>query len=140
MNSGKKDDPNNTENSNLVDETKKTIIGAKNWVLDDAELMKNYWHHKMAYMEAWVDANWKTIMAQGRHAKDELDAIEDIGLLWLVDNINHNPVPLAECYISGTECEKGRYVCLSCEYEQELEDNAVLKVCPICQYGIFSGH
>ncbi len=141
MNSGKKDDHNHTENGNFVEETKKTLVGAKDWLLEDAELMKNYWHHKMAYMEAWVEANWKTIMSQGKHVKEEIDEIEDVGLLWLVDNINQNPVPLAECYIAGSRAEIGNYVCLSCEYEQEIEKKGdTLDICPICHYGIFSGH
>lgn len=140
MNSDKKDAIKSTAKSDLIEETTKTVEGAKNWLLDDVELMKAYWHDKMGYMEAWVDANWKTVIEQGKGVVHTLDKVEDAGLLWLIDHVNNNPVPLAECHIAGTEVQPGKYVCLACHYEQTIEEEGTLETCPICHYGIFSNH
>lgn len=140
MNSAKKDDPKDKDSLDLVTETKKTIIGAKDWLLEDAELMRAYWHHKMGYMEAWVAANWHTVIDNGSDAIHELDEIEDAGLLWLIDHVNQNPVPLAECHVAGSVVPKGTYVCMSCKHEQAIVKKARLAVCELCHYGIFSTH
>ena len=59
----------------LVEEAKKTLAGAKNWFLEDVELMKAYWHDQMGYTEAWVDANWHLVKDESEDA-DMLALIE----------------------------------------------------------------
>lgn len=137
MKSDKKD-PVITEN--VIEEARKTLFAAKEWVLDDASLLSAYWHDKMGYMEAWVSANWNLVLDKGNDALDELDELEDLSLLWLVDHANNNPVPLSECHVAGDQVEAGSYLCMACSTQQELTEPTELSLCGNCGYGLFSTH
>ena len=105
----KKDSSKNENHLNLVEEARKTLIGAKDWLLEDAALMTAYWHDQMGYTEAWVDANWHLVLDEGHELVEKLDAKEDAALLWLVNHANNNPVPLEECHVAGSVAEAGSY-------------------------------
>lgn len=137
MKSDKKD---GKTNEGLVSETRKTLEAAKSWVIEDANLATAYWHHKMGYMEAWVSAHWHLVLENGHDALQELEEIEDLGLLWLVDHVNQNPVPLAHCHTAGSRSEPGEYLCMSCGQHQVLDKTVELEVCDNCGYGVFSSH
>lgn len=123
----------------LVEEAKKTLEGAKNWLLEDVELMKAYWHDKMGYTEAWVDANWHLVKDQSEELLEELvgdlDEQEDKALLWLINHANNNPVPLEKCSFAGQPTKKGRYICMDCGHENTHEGNE-LEPCETCHYGV----
>ena len=140
MKSMKKDSSKNTENSNLVEEARKTLIGAKDWLLEDVALMTAYWHDKMGYTEAWVDANWHLVLDDGHELMKELDKKEDTALLWLINHVNHNPVPLEECHVVGDLVEAGIYHCMSCGHDNMVENQQALQPCEICHYGLMSTH
>lgn len=140
MNSMKKDSPKETDDSNLVEEARKTLIGAKDWFLEDVALMTAYWHDKMGYTEAWVDANWHYVLDEGHELVDELDEKEDVALLWLINHANNNPVPLEECHVVGAEVEPGSYRCMSCGHDNVIETKQALAPCEICHYGLMSTH
>ncbi|GAB3484485.1 zinc ribbon-containing protein [Marinomonas epiphytica] len=124
----------------LLDEAKKTLVGAKDWLLEDVALMGAYWHDKMGYMEAWVDANWHLVLEGGEEWLDELDDKEDQALLWLINHANNNPVPLENCHTVGELVEQGEYHCLSCGYEMTLNEPQDLPACAVCHFGILSSH
>ncbi len=136
----KKDSSKNENHLNLVEEARKTLIGAKDWLLEDAALMTAYWHDQMGYTEAWVDANWHLVLDEGHELVEKLDAKEDAALLWLVNHANNNPVPLEECHVAGSVVEAGSYHCMSCGYDNVLETKQVLAPCEICHYGLMSTH
>ncbi|WP_438463938.1 zinc ribbon-containing protein [Marinomonas sp. PE14-40] len=136
----KSDKKESKTNEGIVKETRKTLEAAKSWVVDDAHLATAYWHHKMGYMEAWVSAHWHLVLEKGHDALEELEEIEDLGLLWLVDHVNQNPVPLAHCHTAGSHCEAGVYLCMSCSQNQVLKQSTELDVCDNCGYGVFSNH
>jgi hypothetical protein len=140
MKSMKKDSSKNENHLNLVEEARKTLIGAKDWLLEDAALMTAYWHDQMGYTEAWVDANWHLVLDEGHELVEKLDAKEDAALLWLVNHANNNPVPLEECHVAGSVVEAGSYHCMSCGYDNVLETKQVLAPCEICHYGLMSTH
>lgn len=125
---------------NIIQTTRATLLAAKEWLLDDSSLLAAYWHKKMGYMEAWVSANWHLVLAQGQDALHELDTLEDMALLWLVDHVNNNPVPLKNCHIAGSQVPAGQYTCMACSTTKKLSTESVLTVCDICDYGIFSSH
>lgn len=126
--------------SGLVGETRKTLEAAKSWVIEDANLATAYWHLKMGYMEAWVSAHWHLVLENGKEALEGLEEIEDLGLLWLVDHVNQNPVPLTHCHTAGSLSEPGVYRCMSCNQEQTLALKTELEICEHCGYGVFSSH
>lgn len=136
----KKDDLKDEAQSDLIEETRKTLVGAKDWFLEDVALMQAYWHDKMGYMEAWVDANWHLVLDEGHEVKEELDEKEDAALLWLINHANHNPVPLEECHVAGEGAKAGTYRCMSCGHENVMEEEGVLMPCEICHYGLMSTH
>ncbi|MGJ8646457.1 hypothetical protein [Marinomonas colpomeniae] len=136
----KKDSSKNEKHLNLVEEARKTLIGAKDWLLEDAALMTAYWHDQMGYTEAWVDANWHLVLDEGHELVEKLDAKEDAALLWLVNHANNNPVPLEECHVAGSVAEAGSYHCMSCGHDNVLETKQVLAPCEICHYGLMSTH
>jgi len=136
----KSDKKESKTNEGIVKETRKTLEAAKSWVVDDAHLATAYWHLKMGYMEAWVSAHWHLVLEKGHDALEDLEEIEDLGLLWLVDHVNQNPVPLAHCHTAGSRCEAGEYLCMSCNQNQILEISTELEVCDNCGYGVFSNH
>lgn len=119
----------------LVQEAKKTLEGAKNWFLEDVELMKAYWHDQMGFMEAWVDANWHLVQDQGEELVEDLDKREDAALLWLINHANSNPVPLEQCVVAGKEADAGRYICMDCGHENRHEGGS-LATCEVCHYGV----
>ena len=119
----------------LVEEAKKTLTGAKNWFLEDVELMRAYWHDKMGYMEAWVDANWHLVKDESEELLDDLDHREDAALLWLVNHANNNPVPLERCSVAGKEAKPGRYICMDCGHENTHKEGN-LDTCEVCHYGV----
>ncbi|MCB5161364.1 hypothetical protein [Marinomonas algarum] len=136
----KKDPVNPSSDSSLVEEARKTLVGAKDWLLEDASLMAAYWHDKMGYTEAWVDANWHLVLDEGHELAEELDEKEDAALLWLINHANNNPVPLEQCHVAGTDVEAGTYVCMACGHENKLESKQPLAPCEICHYGLMSSH
>ncbi|MBR7888958.1 hypothetical protein J9B83_08355 [Marinomonas sp. A79] len=140
MKTVKKDSSNHVSDSNLVEEARKTLVGAKDWLLEDMALMNAYWHDKMGYTEAWVDANWHLVMDEGQDLVEELDKKEDAALLWLINHANNNPVPLEECHVVGTEVEPGTYRCMSCGHDNIVEATQPLGSCEICHYGLLSSH
>lgn len=140
MKSIKKDSSKSENHSNLVEEARKTLAGAKSWLLEDVALMTAYWHDQMGYTEAWVGANWHLVLDQGNELVEKLDAKEDAALLWLVNHANNNPVPLEECYAAGNMSEAGSYHCMSCGHDNVLETKQVLAPCEICHYGLMSTH
>ncbi|WP_112139816.1 hypothetical protein [Marinomonas primoryensis] len=140
MNSMKKDSLKSDSNSSLVEEARKTLEGAKDWFLEDAALMTAYWHDKMGYTEAWVDANWHLVLDEGHEIIEEFDEKEDIALLWLINHANNNPVPLEQCHVAGTIVEPGAYHCMSCGHDNVVEVKQTLAPCEICQYGLMSTH
>lgn len=136
----KKDLQKSTSDSNLVEEARKTLQGAKDWLLEDMALMSAYWHDKMGYTEAWVDANWHLVLDGGHELVEELDEKEDVALLWLINHVNNNPVPLEECHVAGTQVEAGSYTCMSCGHLNQLAQAQALPTCEICHYGLMSSH
>ncbi len=136
----KKDSQKSTSDSNLVEEARKTLQGAKDWLLEDMALMSAYWHDKMGYTEAWVDANWHLVLDGGHELVEELDDKEDAALLWLINHVNNNPVPLEECHVAGTQVEAGAYTCMACGHLNELTQAQALPACEICHYGLMSSH
>ena len=140
MKSMKKDLPKSIKSSNLVEEARKTLQGAKDWLLEDVALMSAYWHDKMGYTEAWVDANWHLVLDEGHELIEELDEKEDAALLWLINHVNNNPVPLEQCHVVGTVVESGTYHCMSCGHDNVLENKQALTPCEICHYGLMSTH
>lgn len=140
MKSMKKDSSNSEIESNLVEEARKTLTGAKDWFLEDVALMTAYWHDKMGYTEAWVDANWHYVLDESHELAEELDEKEDIALLWLINHANSNPVPLEECHVVGTVVEAGSYHCMSCGYDNVVEAKQALAPCEVCHYGLMSTH
>lgn len=136
----KSDKKESKTDSGLVEETKKTIEAAKSWVIEDVHFASAYWHHKMGYMEAWVSAHWHLVLEKGHDALEDLEEIEDLGLLWLVDHVNQNPVPLAHCHTAGSPCLPDEYLCMSCSQVQRLDVEQELEVCSNCGYGVFSNH
>ena len=140
MNSMKKD-PSKTEiNTSLVEEARKTLIGAKDWLLEDVSLMTAYWHDKMGYTEAWVDANWHLVLDEGHELVEEFDDKEDTALLWLINHANNNPVPLEDCHVAGTMADTGTYHCMACGHDNVVETKQTLAPCEICHYGLMSTH
>lgn len=125
---------------NIIQSSRKTLLAAKDWLLDDGSLLSAYWHEKMGYMEAWVTANWNLVLEKGQDALDELDELEDLSLLWLVDHANNNPVPLKDCHVVGSRVEPNQYRCMACSNIQVLKETAELRVCNVCGYGVFSTH
>ncbi|MCO4786653.1 hypothetical protein [Marinomonas atlantica] len=119
----------------LVEEAKKTLEGAKNWFLEDVELMKAYWHDQMGYTEAWVDANWHLVKDEGEGLAVDLDKKEDIALLWLINHANNNPVPLEKCSVVGQGVRAGRYICMDCGHENS-HQGGPLNPCEVCHYGL----
>ena len=87
-------------------------------MLEDAALMKAYWHDKMGYMEAWVDANWHLLLDEGHDLIEKLDEKEDAALLWLVNHANNNPVPLEQCHVAGSIVALGTYRCMACNFDR----------------------
>jgi len=140
MKAMKKDSQNHTKDSNLVEEARKTLIGAKDWLLEDVALMTAYWHDKMGYTEAWIDANWHLVLEEGQELIDELDEKEDSALLWLINYANNNPVPLENCHVVGSQVEAGNYHCMSCGHDNLLETAQILAPCEVCHYGMLSTH
>lgn len=140
MKSMKKDLSKPVKSSNLVEEARKTLQGAKDWLLEDVALMSAYWHDKMGYTEAWVDANWHLVLDEGQELIEELDEKEDAALLWLINHVNNNPVPLEQCHVVGTMVESGTYHCMSCGHDNVLESMQALTPCEICHYGLMSTH
>ena len=140
MKSMKKDLSKPVKSSNLVEEARKTLQGAKDWLLEDVALMSAYWHDKMGYTEAWVDANWHLVLDEGHELIEELDEKEDAALLWLINHVNNNPVPLEQCHVVGTVVESGTYHCMSCGHDNVLESKQALTPCEICHYGLMSTH
>ncbi len=136
----KKDSQNHRKDSSLVEEARNTLVGAKDWFLEDVALMTAYWHDKMGYTEAWIDANWHLVLSEGQELVDELDEKEDSALLWLINHVNNNPVPLEECHVVGSEVEAGIYHCMSCGHDNQLETKQVLTPCEVCHYGLMSTH
>jgi hypothetical protein len=126
-------DPN--KEAELIEEAKKTLEGAKNWFLEDVELMRAYWHDKMGYMEAWVDANWHLLKEESEELIEELDETEDVALLWLINHANNNPVPLERCSVVTTPAKPGRYVCMGCGHENS-HDGGPLQACEVCHHGV----
>ncbi|TBR43218.1 hypothetical protein CBF23_005915 [Marinomonas agarivorans] len=125
---------------NIIENSRETLLAAKDWFLDDTSLLAAYWHERMGYMEAWVAANWHLVLEQGQEALHELDEWEDLALLWLVDHVNNNPVPLKECYVAGNQVPAGQYTCMACSTKKVLSTEAELSACDACHYGIFSAH
>ncbi|RDL43911.1 hypothetical protein DN730_12065 [Marinomonas piezotolerans] len=119
----------------LVEEAKKTLAGAKNWFLEDVELMRAYWHDQMGYVEAWVDANWHLVKDESEELLEDLDKREDAALLWLLNHANNNPVPLERCSVAGQEAQAGRYICMDCGHENTHEQG-ILATCDVCHYGV----
>ncbi|MEO9273350.1 hypothetical protein ABFY09_00715 [Marinomonas sp. 5E14-1] len=140
MKSMKKDSPKSIKSSNLVEEARKTLQGAKDWLLEDVALMSAYWHDKMGYTEAWVDANWHLVLGEGYEWIGKLDEKEDAALLWLINHVNNNPVPLEQCHVAGSVVESGMYHCMFCGHDSVLESKQVLTPCEICHYGLMSTH
>ncbi|MCV2402442.1 zinc ribbon-containing protein [Marinomonas sp. C2222] len=140
MKSVKKDPSNHDDNANLVEEARSILVGAKDWLLEDAALMTAYWHDKMGYMEAWVDANWHLLLDEGHDLIDKLDEKEDAAFLWLVNHANNNPVPLEQCHIAGSIVAPGTYRCMACNFDTEIKVAKVLAPCSICHYGLMSSH
>lgn len=140
MKSMKKDLSKSFDRSNLVEEARKTLQGAKDWLFEDVALMTAYWHDKMGYTEAWVEANWHLVLDGGHELMEELDAKEDAALLWLINHVNHNPVPLEHCYVAGNLVEPGVYHCMSCGHDNIIESEQTLTPCEICYYGLMSAH
>jgi len=140
MNSMKKDSLKTENNSSLVEEARKTLEGAKDWLLEDVSLMTAYWHDKMGYTEAWVDANWHLVLDEGHELVEEFDEKEDTALLWLINHANNNPVPLEQCHVVGTIVEPGSYHCMSCGHDNVVETKQALTPCEICHYGLMSTH
>jgi len=140
MKSMQKDSQNHITDSNLVEEARKTLVGAKDWLLEDVALMKAYWHDKMGYTEAWVDANWHLVLDEGHELIEEFDEKEDTALLWLINHANNNPVPLEQCHVVGDVVEAGTYHCMSCGHDNVLETQQALSPCEICHYGLMSTH
>ncbi|REG84251.1 hypothetical protein DFP81_104130 [Marinomonas pollencensis] len=136
----KKDDLKEQNNTDLVAEARKTLQGAKDWLLDDVSLIKAYWHDKMGYTEAWVDANWHLILDEGHELVEELDEKEDAALLWLINHANNNPVPLEECHVAGQPAKAGVYHCMSCGHDNIMTEEGTLATCEVCHYGLLSTH
>lgn len=136
----KKDPVKNENEANLVEEAQKTLMGAKDWFLEDVALMKAYWHDKMGYTEAWIDANWHLVLDEGHELIDDLDEKEDAALLWLINHANNNPVPLEQCHVAGSLVEPGTYHCMSCGYDNVIETQQALAPCEVCHYGLMSTH
>ncbi|BFM48931.1 hypothetical protein [Marinomonas sp. THO17] len=136
----KKDLQNPDSDLNLVEEARKTLQGAKDWLLEDVALMQAYWHDKMGYTEAWVDANWHLVLDGAQELADELDEKEDAALLWLINHVNNNPVPLEECHVAGTQVPAGEYICMACAHKNSLLKAQALPTCEICHYGLLSSH
>lgn len=129
-----------SENKTVASEARDILLAAKNWLLDDASLLSTYWHDKMGYMEAWVSANWHLVLDKGSDALEELEELEDLGLLWLVDHVNNNPVPLRECHAAGYQVQAGNYLCMACSKTKVIKQLSELSVCDHCGYGMFSSH
>jgi len=125
---------------NVIEEARQVMLAAKDWVLDDASLLSSYWHDKMGYMEAWVSVHWNLVLEQGHGALDELDELEDLSLLWLVDHVNNNPVPLRDCHVAGHQVDAGSYLCMACSCSKVLTESSELSICDHCGYGMFSTH
>ncbi|WP_262368522.1 zinc ribbon-containing protein [Marinomonas sp. IMCC 4694] len=140
MHSMKKDSPKIENDSNLVEEARKTLAGAKDWLLEDVALMTAYWHDKMGYTEAWVEANWQFVLNESHELVEELDEKEDAALLWLINHANNNPVPLEECHVAGTDVAPGAYHCMACGHDNHLDNQQVLPPCEVCHYGLMSTH
>jgi hypothetical protein len=140
MKSMKKDPLKSTADTSLVEEARKTLSGAKDWLLEDVALMTAYWHDKMGYTEAWVDANWHLVLDEGHELIEELDQQEDTALLWLINHANNNPVPLEDCHVVGSLVEAGTYHCMSCGHDNIVETQQPLMPCEICHYGLMSTH
>ncbi|ETX11066.1 leucyl-tRNA synthetase [Marinomonas ushuaiensis DSM 15871] len=136
----KKDSPKSAKSSDLVEEARKTLVGAKDWLVEDVSLMTAYWHDKMGYTEAWVNANWHLVLDEGHELIEELDEKEDTALLWLINHANNNPVPLEQCHVVGSLVEAGTYHCMSCGHDNVLETQQALAPCEICHYGLMSTH
>ncbi|WP_139063128.1 hypothetical protein [Marinomonas spartinae] len=140
MKSMKKDPINEQNNTDLVEEARQILKGAKDWFLDDVSLMKAYWHDKMGYTEAWIDANWHLVLEEGEELTKELDAKEDAALLWLINHANNNPVPLEECHVAGQEAKAGVYHCMACGHDNIKAEDGTLEPCEVCHYGLMSTH
>ncbi|MEO9655043.1 hypothetical protein [Marinomonas sp.] len=140
MNSMKKDGVNTPTDSRLVEEARKTLIGAKDWLLEDVALMGAYWHDKMGYTEAWIDANWHLVLEEGQDLIHELDEKEDAALLWLINHVNNNPVPLQNCHVVGDEVPAGEYTCMACGHNNLVLKSQSLNACEVCHYGLLSSH
>ncbi|MBJ7539942.1 hypothetical protein I8J31_19905 [Marinomonas sp. C1424] len=136
----KKDHLKSEIDSSLVEEARKTLLGAKDWLLEDMALMTAYWHDKMGYTEAWVDANWHLVLEEGNELIDALDEKEDAALLWLINNVNNNPVPLEECHVAGDNVVAGTYHCMACRHDNVIEKAQPLPTCEVCHYGLMSSH
>ena len=140
MNSMKKDPSKTPIDTNLLEEARKTLVGAKDWLLEDVALMNAYWHDKMGYTEAWIEANWHLVLEEGHELIKELDETEDAALLWLINHANNNPVPLEDCHVVGEEVAAGEYTCMSCGHHNVLLKSQALSPCEVCHYGLLSSH
>jgi len=140
MKTMKKDHANEQNHTDLVEEARKTLKGAKDWLLDDVSLMKAYWDDQMGYTEAWVDANWHLVLDEGHDVVEELDKKEDTALLWLINHANNNALPLEQCHVAGESARPGVYHCMSCGHDNVMEEEGMLAPCEICHYGIMSTH